>query len=44
MLPCYVEQILREPRIRDVIALSRRADVLPARHRHSRGDGPPQGI
>ncbi|MGI6149039.1 MAG: sugar-binding transcriptional regulator [Limnochordia bacterium] len=28
VLPCYVEQILREPRIRDVIALSRRADVL----------------
>jgi len=28
VLPCYVEQILREPRIRDVIALSRRANVL----------------
>ncbi|KLU39684.1 MAG: hypothetical protein AA931_06705 [Peptococcaceae bacterium 1109] len=28
VLPCYVEQILREPRIRDVIALSKRAKVL----------------
>lgn len=28
VLPCYVEQILNEPRIRDVIALGRRADVL----------------
>lgn len=28
VLPCYVEQILSEPRIRDVIALGRRADVL----------------
>lgn len=28
VLPCHIEQILREPRIRDVIALSRRADVL----------------
>lgn len=28
VLPCYVEQIMREPRIRDVIALSRRANVL----------------
>lgn len=28
VLPCYVEQILSEPRIRDVIALGRRANVL----------------
>lgn len=28
VLPCYLEQILNEPRIRDVIALGRRANVL----------------
>ena len=28
VLPCYIEQIMNEPRIRDVIALGRRADVL----------------
>lgn len=28
VLPCYLDQILSEPRIRDVIALGRRADIL----------------
>jgi central glycolytic genes regulator len=28
VLPCYLEQILSEPRIREVIALGRRADIL----------------
>lgn len=28
VLPCYLEQIISEPRIREVIALGRRADVL----------------
>jgi len=28
VLPCHLEQILREPKIRDVIALGRRANVL----------------